>query len=127
LRKFNAINVCIVTEFFFVMKLILQCRKWQQWQLGGGSGVVAAVAAAWWQWQWGQLGGNMAADTASIGAVAAAQRRWWRYQCCKVAAWQYDGGDMRTRDYKVSNYKTDDKAELMEQNFGNEGEDDYTF
>ena len=34
---------------------------------------------------------------------------------------------MRTRDYKVSNYETDDKAELMEKNFGNEGEDDDTF
>jgi hypothetical protein len=34
---------------------------------------------------------------------------------------------MRTRDYKVSNYETDDKAELMEKNFGNEGEDDNTF
>jgi hypothetical protein len=52
----------------------------------------------------------MAADTASIGAVAAAQRRGWRYQCCKVAAWQHDGDNMRTRDYKVSNYETDDKA-----------------
>jgi hypothetical protein len=34
---------------------------------------------------------------------------------------------MRMRDYKVSNYKTDDKAELMEKNFCNEGEDDDTF
>ncbi len=67
------------------------------------------------------------ADTASIGAVVAAQWRWWRYQCCKVAAWQHDGGNMRTRDYKASNYKTDDKAELMEKNFGNKGEDDNTF
>jgi hypothetical protein len=40
---------------------------------------------------------------------------------------QHDGGNIRTRDYKVSNYKTDDKAELMEKNFGNEGEDDDTF
>jgi hypothetical protein len=62
--------------------------------------VVVAVAAAWWQWRWGQLGGNMAADTASIGAVAAAQQWWWRYQCCKAAAWQLDGGNMRTRDYR---------------------------
>jgi hypothetical protein len=75
LRKSNAINVCIVTEFFFIIKLILQCRKWQQRQLGGGSGVVVLVVAAWWQWRWGQLGGNKAADGASIGAVAAAQ---WR-------------------------------------------------
>jgi hypothetical protein len=67
------------------------------------------------------------ANTASIGAVAAAQRRWWRYQCCKVAALQHDGGDMRTRDYKVSNYETDDKAELMEKNFGNKVKDDNTF
>ncbi len=89
--------------------------------------MVVAVAAAWWQWRWGQLGGNTTADTASIGEVAAAQRRWWRYQCCKAAAWQHDGGDMRTRDYKVSNYETDDEAELMEKNFGNEGEDDDTF
>jgi hypothetical protein len=88
--------------------------------------MVVAVVEAQWQWQWGQLGGTMAADTASIGAAAAAQRRWWRYQCCKTAAWQQNGGNMRTRDYKVSNYKTDDKAELMEKNFGNEGEDDDT-
>ncbi len=82
----------------------------------------------WWQWQWGQLGGNTVADTASIGTVVAAQRRWWRYQCCKVAAWQHNGGSMRTRDYnKVSNYKTDDKAEPMEKNVGNEGEDEDTF
>jgi hypothetical protein len=79
LRKSNDINVCIVTESFFIIKLIFQCRKRQQWQLGGGSGVVVAVAAAWWQWRWGQLGGNKAADTASIGAVAAAQQRWWQY------------------------------------------------
>jgi hypothetical protein len=72
LRKSNAINVCIVTEFFFIIKLILQYRKWPQRQLGGGSGMVVAVAAAWWQWRWGQLGDNTAADTASIWAVAAA-------------------------------------------------------
>ncbi len=89
--------------------------------------MVVAVAVALWQWQWGQLGGNTAVDTASIGAVVAAQRRWWQYQCCKVAAWQHDGGNMRTKDYKVSNYETDDKAELLEKNFGNEGEDDNTF
>ncbi len=89
--------------------------------------VVVAVAAAWWQWRWGQLGGNTAADTASIGAAVAAQRRWWRHQCCKAAAWQHDGGNMRTRDYKVCNYKTDNEAKLMEENFGNEGEDDNTF
>ncbi len=88
---------------------------------------MVAVAAACWQWQWGQLGGNKVADAASIGAVTAAQRWWWRYQCCKVAAWQHNGGDMRMRDYKVSNYKTDDKAELIEKNLGNEGEDDDTF
>ena len=64
--------------------------------------MVVAVAAVWWQWRWGQLGDNTAADTASIGAVAAAQRWWWWYQCCKVAAWQHDGGDMRMRDYKES-------------------------
>ncbi len=34
---------------------------------------------------------------------------------------------MRTRDYKVSNYETDDKAELMEKNYGDEGEHDNTF
>ncbi len=43
-----------------------------------------------------------------------------------MAAWQHDGGDMRMRDYKVSNYETDDNAELREKNFGNE-EDDDTF
>ncbi len=63
----------------------------------------------------------------SIGAVAATQQQQWRYQCCKVAAWQHNGGDMRTRDYKVSNYETDDNAELMEKNFGIKGEDDNTF
>ncbi len=89
--------------------------------------VVVAVAATWWQWRWGQLGGNMAADMASIGAAAAAQWRWWQYQCCKAAAWQHDGGDKRTRDYKVYNYKTEDEANLMEENFGDEGEDDNPF
>jgi hypothetical protein len=34
---------------------------------------------------------------------------------------------MRTKDYKVCNYETGDEAELMEENFGNEGEDDDTF
>jgi hypothetical protein len=34
---------------------------------------------------------------------------------------------MRTRGYKVCDYETDDEAELMEKNFGNEGEDDDTF
>ncbi len=89
--------------------------------------MVVLVAAAWWQWRWGQLGGNKAADVASIGVVGAAQWGWWRYQCCEVAAWQHDGRNMRTRDYKVSNYETDDEAELMEKNFSNEGEDDDTF
>ena len=89
--------------------------------------VVVAVAAAWWQWWWGKLGGSMVADTVSIGASAAAQWQWWWYQCCKVAAWQHDGGNMRTRDYKISIYETDDNAELMEKNFGNEGDDDDTF
>jgi hypothetical protein len=80
-RKLNAINVCIVTEFVFIIILILQCRLRQRRQLGGGSGrlampaVVVAVVVAWWQWRCGQLGGNTAADTASIGVAAAAQ---WR-------------------------------------------------
>jgi hypothetical protein len=90
---------------------------------GNGS----AMPVAWWQWQWGQLGGNTAMDMASIGAAAAAQRRQWWYQCCKMAAWWHNGGVMRTRDYKVCNYETDDKAELMEDNFGDEGEDDDSF
>ncbi len=85
------------------------------------------VAVAWWQWRWGQRGGNTMADTASIGAAAAAQWRWWWYQCFKVAAWQHDGDNMRTRVYKVCNYKTDDEAELMEENFCNEREDEDTF
>ncbi len=89
--------------------------------------VVVAVVGAWWQWQWGQLGGNMAADMVSIWAAAAAQQRWWRYQCCEVASWQHDGCDMRTRDYKVCNYETNDEAELMEENFGNERKDEDTF
>ncbi len=78
--------------------------------------VVVAVAAGWWQWRWGQLDGNMVADTVSIGTAAAAQRRWWRYQCCEAGAWQHDGGNMRMRDYKVCNYEIDDEAELMEEN-----------
>ncbi len=44
-----------------------------------------------------------------------------------MVAWQHDGGDIRTRGYKVCDYVTDDKVELMEKNFGNEGEDDDTF
>ncbi len=34
---------------------------------------------------------------------------------------------MRTRDYKVCDYETDDEAELMEENFGNEREDEDIF
>jgi hypothetical protein len=34
---------------------------------------------------------------------------------------------MRTRGYKVCDYETADEAELMEENFGKEGEDDDTF
>jgi hypothetical protein len=34
---------------------------------------------------------------------------------------------MRTRCYKVCDYVTNDKADLMERNFGDEGEDDDTF
>jgi hypothetical protein len=64
---------------------------------------------------------------ASIGVAAAAQWRWWRHQCWEAATWQHDGGNMRTRYNKVCNYKTDDEAELMEENFNNEGEDDNTF
>ncbi len=89
--------------------------------------VVVAVAAAQWQWRWGQHGGNTAADTASIGVAAAAQQRWWRHQCCEAAAWQHDGGNIRTRDYKVCNIEPDNEAELMEENFGDEEEDDDTF
>ncbi len=63
----------------------------------------------------------------SIAAAAAAQWWWWQYQYCEGAAWQHDSGNMRARDYKVCNYKTDDEAELMEDNFSNEGEDDNTF
>ncbi len=58
-RKLNKINVCHVTEFFFIIKLIC----------GSGSlatpAVVAPVALAWWQWRWWQLGGNTAADMAA--------------------------------------------------------------
>ncbi len=31
------------------------------------------------------------------------------------------------RGYKVCNYEADDKSELMDKNFGDEGEDDNTF
>jgi hypothetical protein len=62
-RKSNAINVCIVTEFFFIIKLSCNVMKvmtaawWRQWQVGntgggggGGGGMVAvAVWEAWWQ------------------------------------------------------------------------------
>jgi hypothetical protein len=34
---------------------------------------------------------------------------------------------MRTKEYKVCDYETDNEAELMEENFGDEGEDDNTF
>jgi hypothetical protein len=34
---------------------------------------------------------------------------------------------MKKRDYKECNYKIDDEAEMMEENFVNEGEDDDTF
>jgi hypothetical protein len=52
------INICNLTEIFFIIKPILQCRLamaaawWRQWQLGntgggGGSMVSVTVAAAW--------------------------------------------------------------------------------
>jgi hypothetical protein len=44
-----------------------------------------------------------------------------------MTAWQHDGGDIRTRGYKVCDYVTNDKADLMERNFGDEGEDDNKF
>jgi hypothetical protein len=46
------INVCHLSEFFFIIKHILQCRLWQWQQLGGGKGSLAmpaAVAEAWCQ------------------------------------------------------------------------------
>jgi hypothetical protein len=61
--------------------------------------------------------------------VGAAQQRWWWYQCCKAAAWQHDGGNVRTRDYRyvILRLMMRHEAELMEENFGNAGEDDDPF
>ncbi len=105
---------------------------WQWWQHGGSGGGGSLVVT---QRQTQQRGGGNSVVVAavwrqqcgSIGVAAAAQRRLWRYQCCEAAAWQHDGGNMRTRGYKVCAYKTDDEAELMEENFGDEGEGDDTF
>jgi hypothetical protein len=64
----------------------------------GGSLVAAAVA---WQWQkrWLQCG------VGDSGGSLGVTRRW---------RWQ-------------RNYEIDDEAELMEDNFGNKGEDEGTF
>jgi hypothetical protein len=34
---------------------------------------------------------------------------------------------MRKRSYKVCDYEADNEAELMEENFGDEGEDDQPY
>jgi hypothetical protein len=44
-----------------------------------------------------------------------------------VAAGQHDDGNMRMRGYKLCDYETDDEAELMKENFVDEGEDDNIF
>jgi hypothetical protein len=78
--------MCLLTEFFFIIKHILQCRCQQRRQLGGGSSSLATQAEG------------------SGGSLGVTQR--WRRQ---------------------HDYETDDEAELMEENFGNKGEDDDAF
>ncbi len=108
-------------------------RWWQRWQRCGGSGSGGSLVVTWRQTRQHGDGNSLVVGAVwrqkrgSIGVMVAAQQRWWRYQCCEVAAWQHDGGNMRTRGYKVCDYKTEDEAELMEKNFGDEGEDDDTF
>jgi hypothetical protein len=66
---------------------------------GNGSSLVVALAA-WQRWQWWWWCG-VSGGGSRLGVT-------WRWR------WQHD-------------YKTDDDAELMEENFGNEGEDNDTF
>ncbi len=99
---------------------------------GNISSLVEAVAGwqcRWWWWRWQQHGGSGGGGSLVVTRrqirPALGQRQQHsggggEYQCCKVAAWQHDGGNMRTRDYKVCNYETDDEAELIEENFGGE-------
>jgi hypothetical protein len=88
------INTCHLTEFFFIIKHILQCRWQQQWQFDGGSGSLAMparLAVVWWQCRWWQLGGNMAAELAA---------QWWRQPSgggsVAAAVWQHWGGRSST-------------------------------
>jgi hypothetical protein len=66
---------------------------------GNGSSLVAAAAAWQRQRQWWRRGAS------ESGGSLGVTRRW-----------------RRQRDYE-----TDNEAELMEENFGNKGEDDDTF
>ncbi len=66
----------------------------------GNGGSLVVAAAAWQQWRrWWRCG--VSDSGGSLGVTW-----WWRWQC---------------------NYEIDNEAELMEDNFGDEGEDDDTF
>ncbi len=74
---------------------------------GNGGSLVEAVAGwqhrQWW-WRWQRHGGRGSGGSLVVTwrrtRPALGQRRWWWYQCCKAAAWQHDGGNMRTRDHR---------------------------
>ncbi len=66
---------------------------------GNSSSLVVAAAAWQHQQQWRRRG--VSGGCGSLGVTS-----WWRRQ---------------------HDYKTDDEAELMEENFGDKGEDDDTF
>ncbi len=90
--------------------LVAAAAAWQhqrRWRQHGGSGAGTSLVAIWRRRRQ-RGGGNSVAVVAewrqqrsSIGAAMAAQPRWWQHQCCAVAAWQHDGGNMRMRWYKV--------------------------
>jgi hypothetical protein len=126
-RKSREIDVCQLTQFFFIIKPISQCRQ-RWWQLlCGGSGSLASALRQRWrqrggsgcggsltttQWRQRQRSGSscIAKGAAwrqkhgSMVAVAAAQRQqqWWqRNSSVAAAVWQHDGGNMRMRCCKV--------------------------
>ncbi len=126
-RKSTEIDVCQLTQFFFIIKPISQCRqRWrqlpcggsgslasalqQQWRQRGGSGSGGSLTATQW-WRRQRSGGSCVAEGAawqqqhgSMVAAAAAQRRqrWWqRSSSVEAAVWQHDGSNMRMRCCKL--------------------------
>jgi hypothetical protein len=68
-------------------------------------------------------------DNGNGGSLVAAAAAWqcrWRWQRCGVSGSAGRLGVTR-RWRRQHDYETDDEAELMEENFGDKGEDDDIF